>query len=180
MVPAMEARAKATAAHDDMAGIDTIDCHMDDGAGIVLAGMPLGSHKVHHLGVAYSNESVAHTGTDAVTSRLLNVTDAAAVGSLVGESVAQGGTYGVGGEVLYMGGKVQQLELAERLGVDGYHGEAAVCQRAFLVEYHGADLRQDVQIVGSLHQNTLARRTANAAEERQWHTDDQGAGTTDH
>ena len=55
-----------------------------------------------------------------------------------------------------MSGKMQQLILAAHLWMYGHHREASVRQRASLVEHHGIDLRQQVQIVGTLYQNAFS------------------------
>ena len=54
-----------------------------------------------------------------------------------------------------------------------------MCQGARLVEHDGIDLRQHIEIVGTLDQDALTRSTANATEERQRHADDQGTRATD-
>ena len=59
-------------------------------------------------------------------------------------------------------------------------GKLPMSQRAGLVEDHSVDLRQNIHIVGTLDEDTLARGTANAAEEREGHADDQGTGTGHH
>ena len=146
----------------------------------MIAVVPFGAHHVHHLRVAHANHLVAHLGTDTLAGNLLHIGHLTAIGTLAGEGIAQGCTNGMGGGVLHMSSQVQQLILAAHLRVYGHHRETAMGQCACLVEHHGIDLRQDIQIVGTLHQHALSRCTANTSEEGEGHTDNQGAGTADH
>ena len=78
-----------------------------------------------------------------------------------------------------MGSKMEQLVLVAVVRVYGTDGKLSVRQRARLVEYHRADLRQHVHIVGTLHEDTVARSPSDTAEERERYTDNQRTGTGD-
>ena len=89
----------------DMTGILTIDGYVDDSSHMVAV-VPLGTNGIHHLRVSYAYYFLTHFGTDTVTGNLLHIRDLTTVCRLVREGVAQGGTDGVGGEVLHMGCQV--------------------------------------------------------------------------
>ena len=147
-----------------MTRIRAIDSHMDDST-YVVAVVPTGTDAVHHLRISHTYHFVANAGTDALASHLLDIGDLTAVGSLVGEGVAQGRTDGMGREVFDMSGQVEQLVFVAGVGMDGLDGKLAMREGARLVEHDGIDLCQDIDIVGTLDQNTLTRGTANAAKE---------------
>ena len=115
-----------------------------------------------------------------MTCDLLDLRDHAAIRRLVREGITQGSANGMGGEVLDMGSEMKQLVLIAGGGMDSGNGKLAMSQRARLVEDHRRDLRQHVDIVGSLDEDTLPRGPANATKERQRHTDNQGTRTTHH
>ena len=79
-----------------------------------------------------------------------------------------------------MGCQVQQMMFIESIRMNGGHGKLTVSKRSRLVEDNGVDFCQNIQIVGSLHQNTFARSPTNATEEGQGNTDDQGTRTGNH
>ena len=122
----------------------------------MIALVPFHAYEFHHLCIAYTHQFLAYLGSDALAGNLFNIRNLAAVCTLVGKSITQGGTNGVVGRVLHMGCQVQQLVFAAYLGVYGLNGKAPMRQRAGLVEHDGIYLRQDIQIVGSLHQDTLS------------------------
>ena len=153
---------------------------MDDGAHVVAAVVPAGTHGVHHLRVAHTHHTAFHPGADALARHLFHVGYATAVGGLVGEGVSQGSTYRVVGVVLHMGCQMQQLLLVAQVGVYRHDGETAVGQRAGLVEHHGIYLAEQVDIVGTFYQDAFARRAADAPEERERHADHQRTRTADH
>ena len=115
-----------------------------------------------------------------VSCYFLDIGDAAAVGGLVGEGVAQRGSYGMGGEMLYVGGEMEQLVLVNMVGMDGRDGKLSVGERARLVEDHGAELGEHIHVIGPLDEDALTRGSSDAAEEGERHADDEGARTTDH
>ena len=159
-----------------MACIRSIDGYVYDCAH-VRAVVPLCSDGLHHLAVAYAYEVVAHAGLDALSCNLFHIAQLAAVGSLVGEGIAQGGTDGVGREVFYVGGQMQQLVLVAGVGMYGSHGKLPVRQSARLVEDHRLQLCQHIHVVAALDEDAPSRGTADAAKERERHADDERTGT---
>ena len=115
-----------------------------------------------------------------MTGYLLDIGNLTAVGSLIGEGIAQGCADGVRGKVLHMGGEVQELAFIDQIGMHGGYCKLAMGEGARLVEDDGMNLCQHIHIVGPLHKDSLTRGTADAAEERQRHADDEGAGTRNH
>ena len=95
---------------DDVACIYAVDGYMDDGSHVVAV-LPTGTDGIHQPGVSDANQQVADAGTNALTGNFLYVAHPTAVGGLVREGVAQGGTDGMGREVLNVGCQVQQLML---------------------------------------------------------------------
>ena len=79
-----------------------------------------------------------------------------------------------------MGCEVQQVVLTVTLRMYSLYGKLSVGQGACLVEDHCANLCQDVHIVGTLDENTLARGASDASEEGEGHADDQCTRTADH
>ena len=154
---------------EDMSSIFSVNSHMDHGACIAITGVPLGTHSIHHFRITHTDYLLTHLGSNALARQLFHIAHLAAIGSLIGEGVAQGCTNGVSREVLHMGSHVQDMG---GLRMYGLHGKTSMRQGSRLVEHHGIHLCQKVQIVRSFHQNTLPRGTANAAKEGQGHADD--------
>ncbi len=164
---------------DDVAGIFPVDGNMDDGADMAAI-MPLHPDGIHHFGIADANRHAFHFGANAVSSNLFHVAQLAAVGGLVGEGVAKGGSNGMGGIMLDVGGKMQQMPLVALLGMHGSDGELTLRERARLVEHHRVDLRQHIHVVGAFHEDAFTRCASDAAKKSEWHTDDQGARARNH
>ena len=128
-----------------------------------------------------------------MTGNLLDIGDTATVVSFVGEGITQGSSDGVGGEVLHMGRQMQQFLFPNSLNffvfsnfltftsffpsMYGLDGKLAVGQGARLVEHHRVYLGQHVHVVAAFDEDAFARGSAQSAEERQWHADDQCTGT---
>jgi hypothetical protein len=85
-----------------------------------------------------------------LTSLLADIADLTTVGSLVREGVAQGCTDGMGREVFDVSGEVEQLVFVAGVGMDGLNGKLPMRECARLVEHHGINLCQDVEIIGTL------------------------------
>ena len=149
---------------------------MDDGTH-EMAIVPLHAQVAHHLGIAHAHDATVYPCTDAPTAQFLDRLDAASVGGLTGESLAQRRRYGVGGIVFDMGGEMQQFALVAFLGMDCHHRELAVGEGACLVEDHGVEPRQGVHVVAALDEYAATRRPAKSAEEGKRHADDQRTGT---
>ena len=173
-----------------MTSILIINSYMDNGTHMGAVD-PLGTNGLHHLRIAHTDDVVAHSCTNALTSYLFYVAHLATIGSLVGESIAQGSTNGVGREVLYVGCQVEQpvfrigccmaaFMISIVAGVYGSYCKLSTGQRARLVEDHRVDLGQHIHIGGTLDEDAATRGSANAAEEGQRNADDQGAGTADY
>ena len=157
---------------DDMSDILAVYSHMYDSA-YMMAFVPRGAYRLHHLFVADTDESTAYIGTHALTCHFLDVGYLAAVVSLLRESIAQSGSDRMRREVLYMRSQMKQFVSIELRWMHRLYGKLAVCERAGLVEHHNAELSQRVHIVAALDEYSAARRTTQSAEERERHTDDQ-------
>ena len=59
---------------DDVSCIFPVDGYMYDGTHM-MAVMPLGSDGIHHLRITYTDDVVAHLGTDTMTCNLLHIAD---------------------------------------------------------------------------------------------------------
>ena len=163
-----------TVAYHYMSGIFSVHRDMDDGSDKV-AFVPFHSKRVHHLRVAHADAAPCHVRPYAVPRNLLDIAYAASVGSLVGKSGAQGLANRMRRVVLDMGGEMQQFLLIEILGVNGLDREFSARQRACLVEYNGTEISQHVHIAAPLDQYSLARGTAETAEECQRNAYHEGA-----
>ncbi len=81
--------------------------------------------------------------------------------------------------MLDVGCQVQQVALVATFRMYGRYGKLAVGQRAGLVEDDGVDFRQQVDVVGTLDEDALARGSAYGAKEGEGDADDEGAGAAD-
>ena len=163
----------------NVTGIFAIHRHVNNGTCQVTI-VPPGTHTLHHFGVAHAHPTASHQSLHPVAGHLLHLGDFAAVGGLVGEGVSKSRPHGMGGEVLHMGGEVQQLPLVEHFGMYRLHGKLPVGEGASFVEHHRAHLRQHIHIVGSLDEDAVARSAADAAKEGERHADHQRAGARNH
>ena len=152
---------------------------MNDRASVVAV-VPTGRERIHHLRVAHAHRVAVDHSPHALARNLLHLFHAAPVARLVGKGVAQGSANGVGGVMFHMSGEVQQLLLVIMVGVHSLDLKLSVGQRARLVKHHRAYVGQRVNVVAALHQDAVARGSSNAAKERERHADDQGAGTRHH
>ena len=143
--------------NDDMTSIGAIDGYMDDGTMITMfAVVPLSTHQIHHLRITHNDHLLTHLGADALTRDLLHIAHNTSVGSFFWEGIAQGGTNRMRGGMLHMGRQMQQLVFAADVRMHSLNGKATLSQCACLVKYHGVDLRQNIQVVGTFHQDTLS------------------------
>ena len=138
-----------------------------------------GSYSVHHLGIADANDFPFHIRLDTLSGNLLDIGKTATVCRLVRESVTECGTDGVGGEMLHMGGEVQQLVLITGVRMYSLHGKLSVGQCSRLVEDDSLCLGEQIHIVGSLDQDTVSGSPADTSEEGERNTDDQRTGARD-
>ena len=97
---------------NDVTGILAIHRHVDDGAH-QMAVVPLRTRRFHHLGITHTNELATHTGTDALSSNLLNISYFATIYCLIGERVTQRRAHRMGRKMLHMCGQMQQLPFVE-------------------------------------------------------------------
>ena len=140
-----------------------------------------------------------HRGADALARDLLYIIQTATVGEQfpdvshaavaaqrgilergVVERRAKGAGNGMRAVLLGVGGEMQQVVGVYGLWMHGIYREDALRQRAGLVEYHGGEPRESVHVVAALDEDSLARGSANAAEEAQRHGDDESARTAHH
>ncbi len=156
--------------------------HVDDGTRMRLTQRTLldgGALGCHHLLVAHAHTAAIDRSPDALSGNLLHVFHLAAVG-LVGISLTQGDGDGMGGIAFHVGGEVEQILLAHRRLMNSLHLEYSTRQRTCLVEDHRRQLVERIHIVAALDEDALTRGATNAAEEAQWHRDDQCARTAHH
>ena len=90
---------------NDMTCIFTINGYMDDGTNM-MAVVPFCAYGIHHLCIAHTDHLIPYPCTDTMTCDLLDLTDDAAIGSLIREGITQGCANGMGREVFDMGSKV--------------------------------------------------------------------------
>ena len=166
----------ASALSYDMPGVLAVYGHVDDGTGTVTV-MPAGPDRIHHPGIAHADRAAFHAGLDALPGNLLHICHRAAVGGLVGESRPESLPYRMCGEMLHVGGQMQQLVLVEVLGMNGLHCKLAFGKGSCLVEHYGADTGQRVHIVAPLDEYAFTRGSSQSAEKCQRYADDQSTGT---
>ena len=76
-------------ADDYMPGVFAIDSHVDDGAHAVAL-VPPDAQPFHHARVAHTYLTSLYHSLYALAGHLFHLADAAAVGGLLGEGIAQG------------------------------------------------------------------------------------------
>ena len=140
-------------ADDDVAGILSVDGHMDDGA-FVVAGTPGGAHLIHELAVAHGHLLSVDQGHDAMAGAFLDILHAAVV-LLVGVGVPQRHGNGMGGVPLHVGGQVKEFLLVNHFRMNGRHFEHALGEGAGLVKDHGLQTGQFVHEVGALDEDAF-------------------------
>ena len=150
---------------------------MHDGS-LLLTRLPLDVHLRHQLIIAGVYGMAIHGGLDAVACHFLHLADPAGIKCLV-PCRLQGLGNGMIGINLRQGGHFQQSILADFFRMNGRDSEDALGQRAGFVKHDRIQLRQQLHIVGTLHQYALLGCTADAAEEGQRHGNHQSAGAGD-
>ena len=159
-------------ADDYMPGVFAIDSYVDDGAHAVAL-VPLDAQSLHHARVAHTYLTSLYHCLYTLAGHLFHLADAAAVGGLLGEGIAQGRCYGMGAEMLYVCCHVQQLVPVGLVGMYGHHGKASFGECAGLVEDHTTHLGQPIYSAAALDENAAARGSAYASEEGERDADDQ-------
>ena len=124
---------------DDMTRILPINGHMDN-CTYMMAVMPLRADGFHHLRIAHADDLIPYPRTDTVTSYLLDIRHLTTIGSLIWEGIAQGCADRMGGEVLNVSCKVQELTLVAGVRVYRFDGKLTMGEGASLVENHSIDL----------------------------------------
>jgi hypothetical protein len=115
-----------------MPRIYAVDSYMNDCTNL-MALVPYRADSIHHLCVTHTYYLSVHSCTDALAGNLFHLFDGAAV-RFVRISVFQRDGYGVSGETFYVSSQMQQLSLADGIGMNGGDVENAFCHRARLVE----------------------------------------------
>ena len=131
----------------------------------------------HQLVVAHQYHVLVHYGAHAMAAFFANIgntllVDFAREGFLHRHS---DGVVGIRFGMRSNGKNEVGVNLGRRIRVHGNHVEAAVGKRARFVEHHGFGVRQRLQVVAALNQNTQARCAADATEERKGHRNHQSA-----
>ena len=129
-----------------MACIFTVDSHMNYRANMMTI-VPLSTHGIHHACVANANHVISHFSPNALTCDLFHITNRAAIGSFIGESITQSGTYWMSGIVLNMCCKMQQVALIASVGMNCRDFKLSMSQSAGFIKNHSSHLRQRVHIV---------------------------------
>ena len=154
-----------------MADIHSVYGYMHDSARFMTL-VPFCTYGIHQSAVAHMHRLAVDGCRHSIAGKLLYVGDGASV-VLVAESCLQRHGDGVGGESLHVGGKMQQLLLVEVVRMDGLHLKLTFCQRAGLVEHHGAGVGKGVHIVGTFDKDASLGCPADAGKEGQRHGDDE-------
>ncbi len=161
--------------HQNRSQVLAIARHMERGAG-KLSRLVFHIVQVHQLIVTNQGDLTINLGFYTMAAHFIGECDAVAVDlSAIGPQHRK--RNGMVGVRLRMGGKLQKL-LGGDAGVGAHlgHFEGSRGQGARLVEHHCVHLRQSLQVVRAFHQDTLTRGSAYAAEKRERHRDDKGAG----
>ena len=144
----------------DMPGVLPVERHMDDRAR-AAAGDERHAKLIHELVVARGDAHAIHRGEHSAAADLLDVGDAGAVGFLA-VVAADALADGVGGGALGQSGVLDELVVAERAVVDAADLEHAAGDGAGLVEDHGLDLGERLEIVRALDEDALPAGPADA------------------
>ena len=75
-----------------------------------------------------------------------------------------------------MSRQVQQLVIVDSLRMHSRYGKLSVRKRTRFIKHHRTHLRQHIQVVRTLYQDTTTRGTADATKECQGHADNQRTG----
>ena len=125
---------------------------------------PFHAQPVHKLRVARRHVHAVHFCSDAVPADLLNIRHAAAV-DLFPVCALEAFADGMGGGTLCQRRVFQQLLSVHFVVVDFINFKHTLGQCAGLVKYDIFRLRQDLQIVGTLHKHAGIAGAANPREE---------------
>ena len=121
---------------------------------------------LHQLCIAGCHLSAVHFGSYTMSADFLHVTDVRGI-QFFSISILQALADGMAGITLRISSILQQFFLCETLtGIDARYIEYTFGQGTGLVKYHILSLRQCLQIVGSLHQNTTGTCCSDSSEER--------------
>ena len=141
--------------------------------------MPVRTGLVHQASVAHIEALPVDLGLHSAPGQLRDRADAAAV-EVAAVRRDDGCRDRMARIALRRGGDIEQLRLADLLGVDGVHGKAPLRQGAGLVKNHGVHTAERLHIVCALDQHADTRGPADAAEEAQRYRNDQRAGAGHH
>ena len=159
--------------------VSAIDRDMDDGSHM-MARLPFYAKMIHHLRVAHADDLPSDIGTDTMPGNFLNIGNLAAIGSLVGKSIAQSSANGMGGEMLDMSSQMQQFVFVKLIGMHSFYGKLTMSERSGLVKNNSTNIGQCVHKIAAFHENTLTRSATQSTEERERYTDDQRARARHH
>ena len=164
---------------DDVADVISVDRNVQDRAR-KLAIMVIRAVCVHEFVVADQHHVLVDHGCHAVARFLAHVMDAFLI-DLAGIGLLdrkRDGVVRIGFRMRRIAQQVFGVHIF--FGMNRHHVEGAVGQRAGFVEHHGVHLGKRLKIVAAFDEHTKFAGTADAAEERQRHADDQGARAADH
>ena len=165
-------------ANNNMAGINAVYGHMDDGA-FVVARAPGGTYCLHELAVAHRHFLAVDGGHNAMSRRLLDVRHGAVV-LLVGVGIPQGHGYGMGRMPLHVRCQVQKFLIGNHFRMHRRHLKHAFREGAGFVEHHRLQLGKLVHEVGAFDEDALLGRAAQAAKKSERYGNYQRARTGYH
>ena len=88
-----------------------------------MAVVPMGTNGIHELCVANSYDLIRYMSDNAFACHLFDIADLTTVGSLIGESIAQRSTNGMGREVFDMGSEMQEVMFVAGIRVNSSDGK---------------------------------------------------------
>ena len=135
---------------------------------------------LHQLCIAGCHLSAVHFGSYTMSADFLHITDVRGI-QFFSISILQALADGMAGIALRISSILQQFFLCKTLtGIDTRYIEYTFSQGTGLVKYHILSLRQCLQIVGPLHQNTTGTCRTDSSEERKGNGNDQCTRAADY
>ena len=163
----------------DMADVFAVERHMQNRAG-QLAIVVVHTAFAHELVVAHEHDPLVDRSAYAVAAPLLHISDALAVDrSRVGLLDRQGDRV-VGVRFGVRRYRQDEVGIDVGFGMNRDHAERTVGERPRLIEHDRLGIAERLEVVASLHEDAEPRRTADAAEERKRHGDNERAGARNH
>ena len=161
----------------DVPRISAVHRHVDDGPD-AAAFLVVQLQAAHQLVVSRGDTMAVDDSDDPLTADLFNLGDAAAV-DLLPVCPLQALTDRVRGRALHQRRVFQQFLVLHRAVMDAADLKHPLRQCPGLVEHHRSDLRQGLQVIRPLDQDSLVAGPADPRKEAQGNADHQRAGAAD-